>query len=314
MSSLAISNEEINMSNQLTKDLISDAVDGNTLHPSRESAIKTIAAGYGDVLTPVDLGNVALDTNARSSIEPLYVDRGPEAEGMPDIKKNLAGLRIHNPSDSHNPAGTQITVRMDEYKGSNPESKYELLKAYERVAVTEAGTSTFIQNAEHLKEVTWVSTAEIDRLTNTQEAKKAFGEGKLTGNLDHKTSAEQNNLIFNQHDGTIDAAMRNLITKQENKLSAEAFTQYAINPKERSHLLKDHPELENATELYKQGENHLTRNGQLRLNDLDNLDRGALKIAVDKIAKQIAEQGPESFGKISITNSQLKPAEHEVNR
>lgn len=302
------------MSDQQTRDAISDAMDGNILHRTHESAISTIAAGYGDVLTPIDLRVVAIDSNARSLIEPLYVDRGPEANGMPDVKKDLAGLRIHNPSDNHNPEGTQITVRMDEYQGSNPESKYDLLKAYERVAGTEAGTSAFIQNAEYVKEVTWVSTAEIDRFTNAPEAREAFGEGKLTGTLDRKTSEEQDNLIFNQHDGAIDEALKKMITKQENKQSAEAFTQYAENPKERNQLLKDHPELGSATELYKQGENHLTKNGHLSLDELDNLDRRALKIAVEKIAEKIEKQGPELFGKVTITNEQLKPSEHEVSR
>ncbi len=190
------------MSEQATRDAISDAMDGNTLQPSRESPSMRVPAGNGELLTPTDLGRVTLDPKARSEIEPLFVDRGLDAKGMPNEKEHLAGLRISNPD------GSQITVRLDEYKDSTPESRYKLSQTYRDMAATKLGTEAFTENAQYFKEVSWTSTNKSESIPS---------EGKLGGAMDNKTPKEQFDLIYNQHDAMQEAILKKQPSEQELK-------------------------------------------------------------------------------------------------
>ncbi|MGB7815545.1 MAG: hypothetical protein WBL28_04255 [Methylotenera sp.] len=216
------------MSGQNTENTPSGAVDEPATSKPDESSSTVILMDHGKILTPADLGAATYNLKEHSSIEPLFADRGPDATGIPDIKNDLAGLRIHNPD------GSQITISMDEYKGhsiseniinelqyqaasvkeklnggeynypeehearrkdgelaSTEDLRSELLEAYKRIAATDAGTATFTQNAQYFNEASW---------TSPKESEASPSQGMLGGNMRYKTPEEQDDIIYRQHE------------------------------------------------------------------------------------------------------------------
>lgn len=236
--------KEIYMGNQLVQDEISDALEGKTLFFSSEAVTK-IAAGNGETLAPADLGAVVLEPKARTTIEPLFDKSILEKSGAPDVKQDLAGLRIHNPD------GSQITIRMDEYKGrtlyesikneiedirengvakhldglemrskdgdfaSTEDLRFELYTAYKRIAETRLGTDAFTQNAKFFTEASWTNVKESEEAKNNPDKANTTHEAQLSGNMRDKTSSEQDDIIYRQHDYKENAILKKEIEGQK---------------------------------------------------------------------------------------------------
>ncbi|MGB7815543.1 MAG: hypothetical protein WBL28_04245 [Methylotenera sp.] len=96
--------------------------------------------------------------------------------------------------------------------------------------------------------------------------------------------------------------------EEKNHALAESFLHgVKTSPFELKYTAITHKELKNAVDQYNVVINQLAKGG-----NLSEQDNHALNMVAIKFAKQIEEQGPESFGAVTKGNEQLQNAEHVV--
>ncbi|PKO47042.1 MAG: hypothetical protein CVU29_03680 [Betaproteobacteria bacterium HGW-Betaproteobacteria-22] len=209
---------------------IEQAVTGQAVYPlvsgeQQINGITYIPAGNHEILSPANLGGSIYDTNKHSTVTPSWQAKAHSHE--------LTGLVIHNPD------GSKLAVNLSEYKSHFSQSdteqlRHNLLRTYQREAETDYGTSTFTQNAQFFKEISWEVLKQNDVLNNPAKLESSYIEGRLSGYFLHKSDVEQSNILYQQHDAMQDAIDRKLISASK-AISTEMNTEQ--NPSTIKELL-----------------------------------------------------------------------------
>lgn len=207
---------DIQQSDPIEQFAIGQTPFSNTLH-----AVTYLAAGNSDVVTKADLGGINYNETLKSSVEPIF------GKSVSNTNEVMTGLLIHNPDNS------EIVVDMSQYQdnrngvSTTKELRHALYEAYQREASTESGTSTFTQNAQYFRQVTWLSPHELDVSSNSPDVEQSLIRGELSGSMLNRSPEEQSALIYRQHDAMQESVNKALLHLNQNELTAPKDTQNA---------------------------------------------------------------------------------------